>query len=426
MQGLTYQFRAARYLSVGVLAASSLLFGQNTQNPAPTNANSSSGWKRVGDGGTQQTAQAAPANPSSAYPSSYPSGDPNQGPPPPPAGQGPYAQPSGQQPGYGQQPNYGGQPTYQPPQQPVPANLTIPAGTFLTVRVNQLLSTDKNQTGDAFSASLAQPVVVNGVVVAEPGQTLAGRVAESVKAGHVEGTARLGIQLTELTLVDGQQLPIQSALVSRNGSTSVGRDAGAIATTTGVGAAIGAGAGWGTGAAIGAGAGAAAGIIGVLVTRGHPSVIYPEQLLTFRIDTPLTISTARAPQAFRYVQPNEYDRPMESQPGAPGAYGPGPYATAGAYPPAPASAYYGYDAYPYYPYPYYGYGYGFGYGYPGFSLFLGGRGYYGRSGYYGGRGYYGGGRGYYGGGRGYAGGHNIGGGVGHASGGGHAGGGGHR
>jgi hypothetical protein len=251
--------------------------------------------------------------------------------------------------------------------------------------------------------------VVNGVVVAEPGQTLAGRVAESVKAGHVEGTARLGIQLTELTLVDGQQLPIQSALVSRKGSTSVGRDAGAIATTTGVGAAIGAGVGWGTGAAIGAGAGAAVGIIGVLVTRGHPSVIYPEQLLTFRIETPLTVFTGRAPEAFRYVQPNEYDRPMEAQPSLYGA-GPGAYATAGAYP--PPAPYYG--AYPYYPYPYYGYGYG----YPGFSLFLGG-------GYYGGwgRGYYGGYRGGYYGGRGY-----VRGGVAHVGGGsvGHAGGGGRR
>jgi hypothetical protein len=420
MQGLTYQFRAARYLTVGVLA-SSLLIGQSTQYPAPTSAsssvNTSGGWKRVGDSSTQQTAQSAPPD-LSTYPANYPSGDPNQGPPPPPQGPGPYAPQNGQQPGYyGQQPNYGpqqngGQPAYQQPQQPVPANLTIPAGTFITVRVNQLLSTDKNQTGDAFSASLAQPVVINGVVVAEPGQTLAGRVAESVKAGHIEGTARLGIQITELTLVDGQQLPIQSALVSRKGSTSVGRDAGAIATTTGVGAAIGAGVGWGTGAAIGAGAGAAAGIIGVLVTRGHPSVIYPEQLLTFRIETPLNVSTALAPQAFRYIQPNEYDRPMESQPSL--------YTTAGAYPPvaAPAPGYYG--AYPYYPYPSYGY---YGYGYPGFSLFLGGGyygGYWGRGGYYGGYrgGYYGGRGGYVGGGAGHFGG----GGVGHAGGGG----GGHR
>ena len=144
---------------------------------------------------------------------------------------------------------------------------------------------------------------MNGVVLAEPGQTLGGRVAQAQKAGHVEGTARLAVQLTELTLVDGQQLPLQANLVSRQGPTSVGQDAGTIASTTGLGAAIGAAADWGTGAAIGAGAGAAAGIIGVLVTRGHPSVIHPEELLTFRIETPLTISTERSPQCWPRCTP---------------------------------------------------------------------------------------------------------------------------
>ncbi|HEY3453302.1 MAG TPA: hypothetical protein VGK64_01790 [Bryobacteraceae bacterium] len=339
-----------RGLSIGIIAASAVALAQDAPPPPPPDAaaaapaTSNNGWKRVGD--SAQTYQ-APAPPNQ-----------NQSAPP----------------NYGQQP-YPQQPAYQPPP-PIPASLTIPRGTFLVVRVNQMLSSDKNQTGDAFSASLAQPVVVSGVVIAEPGQTLGGRVAEAQKAGHIEGTSRLAVQLTELTLVDGQQLPLQASLVSRKGPTSVGQDAGAIAGTTGLGAAIGAAAGWGKGAAIGAGAGAAAGIIGVLVTRGHPSVIYPEQLLTFRIETPLTISTERSPQAFRYVQPNEYDRPYETQPA------PGPYASEA---PAPPPPYYG--AYPPYPYPYYGYGYPYYWG-PSFSFFVGPR--FGWGGYYG-RGYYGGG-----------------------------------
>ena len=356
MQGLpSYFFRG---ISIGILAASTLALAQDASPPPPPDAPTatpaaaapaatSGGWKRVGDSAV-----------------TYQSPDQNQSAPP----------------NYGPQPQYQ-QPAYQPP--PVPASLTIPTGTFLTVRVNQMLSSDKNQAGDAFSASLAQPLVLNGVVVAEPGQTLGGRVAQAQKAGHVEGTARLAVQLTELTLVDGQQLPIQASLVSRQGPTSVGQDAGTIASTTGLGAAIGAAADWGTGAAIGAGAGAAAGIIGVLVTRGHPSVIHPEELLTFRIETPLTVSTAHSPQAFRYVQPNEYDRPYETQPA------PGPYASQA---PAPPLPYYGaYPSYPY-PYPYYGYGYPYYWG-PSFSFFVGPR--YGWGSYYG-HGYYGGG--YYGGG----------------------------
>ncbi len=359
MQGLHSSF--FRGISIGVLAASTLAFAQDAPPPPPDAPAAptapSNGWKRVGDPAAAYQGSQAPAPNQSA--------PPNYGP---------------QQPQYQQQPQYSQQqPQYQQPayqSQPVPPSLTIPRGTFLTVRVNQLLSSDKNQAGDAFSATLAQPLVVNGVVVAEPGQTLGGRVAEAVKAGHIEGTARLGVQLTELTLVDGQQLPLQSTLVSRQGGTSVGQDAGTIAGTTGLGAAIGAAAGWGKGAAIGAGAGAAAGIIGVLVTRGHPSVIYPEQLLTFRIETPLTISTERSPQAFRYVQPNEYDRPYDAQPSS------GPYASQ-----APPAPYYGAGAYPAYPYPYYGYGYPYYWG-PSFSFFVGPR--FGWGNYYG-RGYYGGG-----------------------------------
>jgi hypothetical protein len=253
----------------------------------------------------------------------------------------------------------------------VPAQINVPAGTYITVRVNQLLSSDKNQNGDAFSATLAEPLVANGVVIAEPGQTIGGRVAEAEKAGRIEGVAKLGIELTDLTVVDGQQIPIKTTLISRKGPSSVGQDAGAIAGTTGVGAAIGAAADWGRGAAIGAGAGAAAGIIGVLLTRGHPSVIYPEQVLTFRLEVPLTIATDRSPQAFRYIQPNEYSQQSYGQ-APPLGYAAGPVA------PAPAYYAYGYPAaYPYY----YGYGYPYYYG-PGFSFFYGPgyyRGYYGRS-----------------------------------------------
>jgi hypothetical protein len=302
-------------------------------------------------------------------------------PAPPGYNQGAY---SGQTPnsGYGQNPPPNYQPNYQQPPapQPVPAQLTIPAGTYITVRVNELLSSDKNQVGDAFSATLLQPIVVNGVVVAEPGQTVGGRVAEAKKAGRIEGVARLGLQLTSLTLVDGQQVPIQSQLISRHGPTSVGQDAGTIVGTTALGAAAGAVADWGRGAAIGAGAGAAVGIIGVLVTRGHPSIITPEQVLTFKIEAPVTFSTTQAPQAFRYVQPGEYEQPNGGGPGYGGpGYGAQYYAAA---PPPPY--YYGYPYYAGYPY-YWGPAFGFYWG-PGFYW---GRGYWYGGRFYGGR-YFGG------------------------------------
>ncbi len=275
-----------------------------------------------------------------------------------------------------------------PPAPAVPPQLTIKQGSYIIVRINQWLSSDRNQVGDKFTATLEQPVVVDGFVVAPRGATVIGTVTQAKKAGRAAGTSQLGVALTELTLMDGQQIPIQSQMISRNGPTSYGRDAAAIGGTTAVGAAIGAGVGWGTGAAIGAGAGAAAGIIGVLLTRGQPTVIYPESVLTFQTTAPATFATDRAPLAFQPVsaQPN-YGSYGQYQPGPapPPAGAPYPYATAPVAPP-PYGYGYGYPVYPYaygYPYGYYPY-YPF---YGGFGVYFGGRyGYFGgyRGGYRGG------------------------------------------
>ncbi|MGD0014449.1 MAG: hypothetical protein ABSD56_08510 [Bryobacteraceae bacterium] len=341
-------------LTLGLLAASGLAFAQDPKDaPPPTSAPAlqqsaapSGGWRRVSDAPAGQPAL-NPDSPASTNDSMSRGTDPD--------------------PAYAT--------SDQAPAPMPPARLTIRPGTFIAVRLDQELSSDQNDAGDAFSATLVRPVVVDGVVVAQPGQVLGGRVVEAQKAGRVQHVSRLGIELTDLTLVDGQQVRIQSQLMSLSGPTSRGRDATAIVGTTGLGAAIGAAAeGGGVGAGIGAAAGAAAGVVGVLLTRGHPTVLDPETMLTFRITAPVAISTARAPQAFRYVDPDDYDRSTRLQTRAPaprrlncGWYGCGPSLW--------PYYYYGPGFYPYY-YPYYwGSGFSFFYGprfYGGGGFFRGG------------------------------------------------------
>jgi hypothetical protein len=264
-----------------------------------------------------------------------------------------------------------------------PSTLVLPAGTMLSVRTTEWISSDNFRPGDTFAVTLEQPVVVDGWVVARRGQMAVGAVAVAKKAGRIHGVSQLGVHLAELTLVDGQQLSVDSQLAKYSGGTSNGRDALAVGTTTGVGALIGAAADGGAGAGIGAGAGAVAGLIGVLSTRGRPTVILPESLLTFRTTTPLTISTAKSQPAFRPVSQSDYgNRNTYSRPGPPSLARRG---YANGYPPLP------YYSYAYGPYPYYGYGYPY---YPpfyfGFSTFYyGGHGYYGYHGYRGHGGFYG-------------------------------------
>lgn len=239
----------------------------------------------------------------------------------------------------------------------VPSELTIPAGTLITARIDQELSSDLNEPGDAFSATLAQPIIVNGIVVANRGQVVTGLVVEAQKAGRVQGVSRLGVEITELTLADGQQVPVETQFMRWRGPTSGGTDAAAIAGTAGLGAIIGGAAEGGLGAGIGAAAGAAAGGIGVLLTRGRPTVLYPESVLTFRTEYPVAISTERAPLAFRYVTPEDYGRAYEPERRARVRYYdryddyPPPRVYVYPYPPYPPYAY----AYPY-PYPYYWWG----------------------------------------------------------------------
>lgn len=256
--------------------------------------------------------------------------------------------------------------TTQAPPPQLPSNVTLPANTWVTIRVNEPISSDHSQPGDAFTGTLAEPIVANGLVIARRGQLVTGVVTEAKKAGRVEGTSRLKLELTGVALVDGRQIQVKTHLMERRGSTSVGRDAFAIGATTATGAAIGAAVNGGVGAGVGAAAGVVASTIGVLLTRGRQTVVYPEAPLTFALETPLTVETS---EAFQPASQQDYNPRLQA---GPPAYRPG-YGQGPTYGPPPAPYYGGYAPAPYYPYPY---AYGYPYPYWGPSLYFGfGRGF---------------------------------------------------
>ena len=211
---------------------------------------------------------------------------------------------------------------------PPPALLTISAGTVVIVRTNEPLSSDRNQVGDQFTGTLQQPIVVNGWVVARRGQVVMGQVKSVKKAGRVQGVSQLGVELTDMTLVNGEQAPILTELWKGSGGTSHGADAATIAGGTALGAIIGSAADWGRGAAIGAGAGAVAGIGAVLLTRGRPTILEPESQLTFRLVDPVKVDTTHSQQAFLPVSQEDFEGGRGERPrlraGGYGAYGAGP------------------------------------------------------------------------------------------------------
>jgi len=170
-----------------------------------------------------------------------------------------------------------------PPKPAPPRMFEIPEGTAITVFLKDPISTDKNKAGDAFTASIAEPIVVNGETVVERGATVHGRVVDAEGAGRVKG--RANIRLALMSIASGQKTyPLVTRAFTAEAEATKGRDAGIIAGAGGVGAAIGALAGGGKGAVKGAVIGGAAGTGAVLATKGKEVEFGSETKLTFALE----------------------------------------------------------------------------------------------------------------------------------------------
>ncbi|HSP69742.1 MAG TPA: hypothetical protein VLN48_18590 [Bryobacteraceae bacterium] len=172
-----------------------------------------------------------------------------------------------------------------------PDPVTIAPGTPLRIRTDSALSTKTAKAGDTFTATLTEPLVVDGKEIAPRGARAQGRVVNSDEGGRVKGVASISVRLTQIH-VGTRDVAITTGTIGRQARTTKKKDAVKVGIGAGIGAAIGAIAGGGEGAAIGAGAGGAAGTGLVLATHGEPAVIPAETVLTFKLTAPVTLDPA--------------------------------------------------------------------------------------------------------------------------------------
>jgi hypothetical protein len=165
----------------------------------------------------------------------------------------------------------------------VPHTVTLATGTLLSARMGETLSSAHNQPGDTFLATLTQPLVIDGFIIAERGARLEGRVVEA-------GASHLGISVVRLATADGQNIRIRTEPFVKQAGSSTGTDAAKIGAGAAIGAVIGAVAGGGKGAAIGAGAGGVVGAGDVLLTRGQAAEIKVETRVSFRVQDSILIT----------------------------------------------------------------------------------------------------------------------------------------
>lgn len=179
------------------------------------------------------------------------------------------------------------------PAKPGARSVTLAAGTPITIRTMNTLSTKVVKSGENFAASLETPIVEGTWVIAPKGANVRGVVVESNPGGRVKGRARMVVELTQIETAGGQKIDIQTGGYSVEAKSSKKEDAKKIGIGSAIGAVIGAVAGGGKGAAKGAAVGAGAGGGAVLATRGDAAVIGAESVLRFELQNPVTITEAK-------------------------------------------------------------------------------------------------------------------------------------
>src|ERR1051325_8629694 len=141
---------------------------------------------------------------------------------------------------------------------PKPQPITVPQGTRIAVRLQQGISTERNNSGDPFEATLAGSLTINDKTVAPAGSRVTGVLSDVRDSGRVKGRASLTMRLQHL-FVGKTEYALNTqplTLVARNTKK---KDATIIGGGAAVGALIGGLAGGGKGAAIGAGVGGGSG-----------------------------------------------------------------------------------------------------------------------------------------------------------------------
>lgn len=179
-----------------------------------------------------------------------------------------------------------------PPAPPAPEyrEVTIPAGTRLSVVLDTTVASDKSQVEDRVLAYLDQPVVVDGLTVVPRNAKVTGTVTEATRSGKVKGRARIAVRFSQIAVPDGETHDIRTASIAREAQSTKKDDAKKVGIGAVGGAIIGGIAGGGKGAAIGTAVGGGAGTGAVMMTRGDEVELAAGTPLKVQLTAPLTVS----------------------------------------------------------------------------------------------------------------------------------------
>jgi hypothetical protein len=172
------------------------------------------------------------------------------------------------------------------------ADVNIPAGSTLEIRINQRISVKTTPAGTGFDGEVVEAWQdAYGRVILPKGTPVGGVVDESHRRGHFKGRSVLELRLTSLTL-NGTQYPVETRDLTRTKKGKGKRTAAFIGGGTGLGMLIGGVASGGTGLLIGGLAGGGAGTAISGLTGNRDLDIPAESIVRFRLADDLTLQAS--------------------------------------------------------------------------------------------------------------------------------------
>ena len=175
-----------------------------------------------------------------------------------------------------------------PRPEPQYAEVTVPAGTTLSLMLDSTLASDVSEVEDSVRARIARPVMVDGMPAIPQGSMVFGTVTTVDASGKVTGRARLAFRFDQLD-VDGVRYEIRSDTVSYTADSTRTEDAKKVGIGAGVGALVGGLLGGKRGAGAGAAIGGGAGTAVVLTTAGEEVRLRPGTPVEASLAQPLVL-----------------------------------------------------------------------------------------------------------------------------------------